>query len=124
MKSFQIGKTILYRQVRNINIKLINLNLNNSPNLQTNENFNITKDRMDSPKRIIKKKLFSQRGFAKQNSHSSLLDKSNLNSHNNSFIENMPKIKRSQLNSAINDRNMKKNFSNNKENLFINNKKK
>ena len=108
----------------NNNIKPINLNLNNSPNLQTNENFNITKDRMDSPKRIIKKKLFSQRGFAKQNSHSSLLDKSNLNSHNNSFIENMPKIKRSQLNSAINDRNMKKNFSNKKENFFINNKKK
>ena len=41
----------------NNNIKPINLNLNNSPNLQTNENFNITKDRMDSPKRIIKKKI-------------------------------------------------------------------
>ena len=107
----------------NNNIKPINLNINNSPNLQTNENFNITGDRMDSPKRVIKKKLFSQRAFVKQNSQSSLLDKSNLNSQNNSFMENRPKIKRSQLNSAINDRNMKKNFSNNKDNFYKNKKK-
>ena len=61
--------------------------------------------------------------MSKQNSHPSLLDKSNNSSRNNSFMENMPKIKRSQLNSAINDRNMKKNLSINKANLFNNKKK-
>ena len=37
-------------------------------------------------------------------------------------MENIPKVKRSQLNSAINDRNRKKNFSNNKANLSKNKK--
>ena len=105
------------------NIKPINLNLDKSPNFLTNENFNNNNERMNSPNRLIKKKLFSHRGMSKQNSHPSLLDKSNNSSRNNSFMENMPKIKRSQLNSAINDRNMKKNLSINKANLFNNKKK-
>ena len=105
------------------NIKPINLNLDKSPNFLTNENFNNNNERTNSPNRLIKKKLFSHRGMSKQNSHPSLLDKSNNSSRNNSFMENMPKIKRSQLNSAINDRNMKKNLSINKANLFNNKKK-
>ena len=111
-----------FKLMNSNNIKPINLNLNKSPNFLTNDNFNNSKDRITSPKRIIKKKLFSHRGFSKQNSHSSLLDRSNI-SGNNSFLDNMPKIKRNQLNSAINDRNMKKNFSNNKINLVKNKKK-
>ena len=60
--------------------------------------------------------MFRNRGFSKQNSHSSLLDKSNI-SGNNSFLEKSPKIKRSDLKSAINDRNIRKQFSGNKINL-------
>ena len=108
-----------FKLMNSNNIKPINIHLNKSPNVLTNENFNNSKDRISSPKRIIKKKLFSHRGFSKQNSHSSLLDRSNP-SGNNSFMENRPKFKRSQLNSAINDRNKKKNFSSNKGNLVKN----
>ena len=105
-----------FKLINSNNIKPINLNLNinKSPNRKTNENFN-NKIRLinNSPKG---KKLFRNRGFSKQNSHSSLLDKSNI-SGNNSFLEKSPKIKRSDLKSAINDRNIRKQFSGNKINL-------
>ena len=119
------NKNIKFKLMNNNNsnnIKPINLNLNKSPNLLTNDNFNKSKDRIISPNRLIKKKLFTHRGLSKQKSHPSLLDKSNSKSRNNSFMENIPKVKRSQLNSAINDRNRKKNFSNNKANLSKNKK--
>lgn len=106
-----------FKLINSNNIKPINLNLNinKSPNRKTNENFNNNQIRLinNSPKG---KKLFRNRGFSKQNSHSSLLDKSNI-SGNNSFLEKSPKIKRSDLKSAINDRNIRKQFSGNKINL-------
>ena len=106
-----------FKLINSNNIKPINLNLNinKSPNLKTNENFNNNRARLNnnSPKG---KKLFRNRGFSKQNSHSSLLDRSNL-SGNNSFMEKSPKIKRSDLKSALNDRNIRKQFSGNKINF-------
>ena len=51
-----------------------------------------------------------------------LLDKSNI-SGNNSFLEKSPKIKISDLKSAINDRNIRKQFSGNKINFNKNKKK-
>jgi len=106
-----------FKLINSNNIKPINLNLNinKSPNLKTNENFNNNRARLNnnSPRG---KKLFGNRGFSKQNSHSSLLDRSNL-SGNNSFMEKSPKIKRSDLKSALNDRNIRKQFSGNKINF-------
>ena len=93
-----------FKLINSNNIKPINLNINinKSPNLNTNENFNNNRIRLinNSPKG---KKLFRNRGFSKQNSHSSLLDISHL-SGNNSFLEKSPKVQRSDLKSALNDR--------------------
>ena len=112
-----------FKLINSNNIKPINLNINinKSPNLNTNENFNNNRIRLinNSPKG---KKLFRNRGFSKQNSHSSLLDISHL-SGNNSFLEKSPKVKRSDLKSAINDRYIKKQFSGNKINFNKNKKK-
>ena len=112
-----------FKLINSNNIKPINLNINinKSPNLKTNENFNNNRIRLinNSPKG---KKLFRNRGFSKQNSHSSLLDISHL-SGNNSFLEKSPKVKRSDLKSAINDRYIKKQFSGNKINFNKNKKK-
>ena len=112
-----------FKLINSNNIKPINLNINinKSPNLNTNENFNNNRIRLinNSPKG---KKLFRNRGFSKQNSHSSLLDISHL-SGNNSFLEKSPKVKRSDLKSAINDRYIKKQFSGNKINFKKNKKK-
>ena len=112
-----------FKLINSNNIKPINLNINinKSPNLNTNENFNNNRIRLinNSPKG---KKLFRNRGFSKQNSHSSLLDISHL-SGNNSFLEKSPKVKRSDLKSAINDRYIKKQFSGNKNNFNKNKKK-
>ena len=112
-----------FKLINSNNIKPINLNINinKSPNLNTNENFNNNRVRLinNSPKG---KKLFRNRGFSKQNSHSSLLDISHL-SGNNSFLEKSPKVKRSDLKSAINDRYIKKQFSGNKINFNKNKKK-
>ena len=112
-----------FKLINSNNIKPINLNINinKSPNLNTNENFNNNRIRLinNSPKG---KKLFRNRGFSKQNSHSSLLEISHL-SGNNSFLEKSPKVKRSDLKSAINDRYIKKQFSGNKINFNKNKKK-
>ena len=112
-----------FKLINSNNIKPINLNtnINKSPNLNTNENFNNNRIRLinNSPKG---KKLFRNRGFSKQNSHSSLLDISHL-SGNNSFLEKSPKVKRSDLKSAINDRYIKKQFSGKKINFNKNKKK-
>ena len=112
-----------FKLINSNNIKPINLNINinKSPNLNTNENFNNNRIRLinNSPKG---KKLYRNRGFSKQNSHSSLLDISHL-SGNNSFLEKSPKVKRSDLKSAINDRYIKKQFSGNKINFNKNKKK-
>ena len=112
-----------FKLINSNNIKPINLNINinKSPNLKTNENFNNNRIRLinNSPKG---KKLFRNRGFSKQNSHSSLLDISHL-SGNNSFLEKSPKVKRSDLKSAINDRYINKQFSGNKINFNKNKKK-
>ena len=112
-----------FKLINSNNIKPINLNINinKSPNLNTNENFNNNRIRLinNSPKG---KKLFRNRGFSKQNSHSSLLDISHL-SGNNSFLEKSPKVKRSDLKSAINDRYINKQFSGNKINFNKNKKK-
>ena len=112
-----------FKLINSNNIKPINLNINinKSPNLNTNENFNNNRIRLinNSPKG---KKLFRNRGFSKQNSQSSLLDISHL-SGNNSFLEKSPKVKRSDLKSAINDRYIKKQFSGNKINFNKNKKK-
>ena len=111
-------KLINSNKIKPINL---NININKSPNLNTNENFNNNRIRLinNSPKG---KKLFRNRGFSKQNSHSSLLDISHL-SGNNSFLEKSPKVKRSDLKSAINDRYIKKQFSGNKINFNKNKKK-
>ena len=104
-----INSNTKFKLINSNNMKPINLNLNinKSPNMNTIENMKSKGSRYGSPRG---KKLFRNRGLSKQNSHSSLLDKSNT-SRNNSFMEKSPKVKRSVLKSAINDRNMKKQFS-------------
>jgi kinesin family protein 18/19 len=100
-----------FKLINSNNIKPINLHINNN-NLNTNNDFNSHRDKMNI-KRDNSKKLFRYRGMSKENSHSFLLDNSNSN-RNNSFLEKSPKVKRSDLKSAINDRNIRKQLSTNK----------
>ena len=100
-----------FKLINSNNIKPINLHINNN-NLNTNNDFNSHRDKMNI-KRDNSKKLFRYRGMSKENSHSFLLDNSNSN-RNNSFLEKSPKVKRSDLKSAINDRNIRKQISTNK----------
>ena len=100
-----------FKLINSNNIKPINLHINNN-NLNTNNDFNSHRDKINI-KRDNSKKLFRYRGMSKENSHSFLLDNSNSN-RNNSFLEKSPKVKRSDLKSAINDRNIRKQLSTNK----------
>ena len=124
----------------NLNIQPLNLNNNNNinnninkniqslepkfkQNIYTRSNANINKLRVNSSK----KKLFTHRGLSKQGSHSDLLYKnSNNNSRNNSFMDNNypPKIKRSELKSAMNSRSKSRKKSWEKNNINKNRNKK